>query len=491
MATAERKDSNRRSRLSAINDPPLVSVNQDKKRKRKLEPVVGEPDVYFINRIVDQKQRKGETHYLIHWKDNPITGEAYSNSWEPARNVTKPAIKEWQKAELYQGTERRNSRNSRNPSALQEPQLKQSSNSGPKKNQEHMFGSKEPDSKHKDFLKSSGTGPNSSTNPDIQSIRSINHLGAALRTSENQRPAKTPRQSRRAGSFWRDEGRRVKDSLEDDKTSGQAHLVIELPKRGQSSNRQDSSQSQVLQQSQLLSAIPDTELPSQPETTSTTPLNSRKLPFIWDEDRERVIPDSQDISGLLSNELTDIAASEFEISSSAPFASELISGELPGSLPCAQIRHNEPPQLSAVSSRKSVYNSLPPDPIPSSKYRRAVSVGSPTGQLVAPLSRHDRTLVREVQETQPTYFPEVLRSSPQVVIRTSGDVNNHQESIPDSSNPIVPASCNKDADLQAGTSAIPDDCATQVSDRRYVSSTFLHCLFRLQGKFPNMPMWNK
>ncbi|KAK0280747.1 hypothetical protein LTR35_007773 [Friedmanniomyces endolithicus] len=46
---------------------------------------------YALRSIIDE--RPG--HYLIDWEDDPVTGKAFDPTWEPKRNVTKPAIQEW------------------------------------------------------------------------------------------------------------------------------------------------------------------------------------------------------------------------------------------------------------------------------------------------------------------------------------------------------------------------------------------------------------
>ncbi|KAK0857987.1 hypothetical protein LTR03_000554 [Friedmanniomyces endolithicus] len=47
--------------------------------------------LYTLRSIIDEKPG----HYLIDWEDDPVTGEAFDPTWEPKRNVTKPAIQEW------------------------------------------------------------------------------------------------------------------------------------------------------------------------------------------------------------------------------------------------------------------------------------------------------------------------------------------------------------------------------------------------------------
>ncbi|KAK0972541.1 hypothetical protein LTR91_015086 [Friedmanniomyces endolithicus] len=47
--------------------------------------------LYTLRSIIDEKPGQ----YLIDWEDDPVTGEAFDQTWEPKRNVTKPAIQEW------------------------------------------------------------------------------------------------------------------------------------------------------------------------------------------------------------------------------------------------------------------------------------------------------------------------------------------------------------------------------------------------------------
>lgn len=47
---------------------------------------------YEINAIVDESKRE----YLIQWKDNPVTGEKYDDSWEPKRLANRLAVQDWE-----------------------------------------------------------------------------------------------------------------------------------------------------------------------------------------------------------------------------------------------------------------------------------------------------------------------------------------------------------------------------------------------------------
>ncbi|KAK4565808.1 hypothetical protein LTR86_003657 [Recurvomyces mirabilis] len=80
------------------------STTLDQSRKRvKGTPIKGaptsphphreiDPDEYFaVRSILDE--RPGQ--YLVDWEDSPRTGEAYQPTWEPKKNVTAAAIKEW------------------------------------------------------------------------------------------------------------------------------------------------------------------------------------------------------------------------------------------------------------------------------------------------------------------------------------------------------------------------------------------------------------
>ncbi|KAK3679809.1 hypothetical protein LTR78_000185 [Recurvomyces mirabilis] len=80
------------------------SITLDQSRKRvKGTPIQGasasphphgeiDPDEYFaVRSILDE--RPGQ--YLVDWDDSPRTGEAYQPTWEPKKNVTAAAIKEW------------------------------------------------------------------------------------------------------------------------------------------------------------------------------------------------------------------------------------------------------------------------------------------------------------------------------------------------------------------------------------------------------------
>ncbi|TKA38307.1 hypothetical protein B0A54_09247 [Friedmanniomyces endolithicus] len=61
------------------------AVHNSRKRARDPE------ESYALRSIIDE--RPG--HYLIDWEDDPVTGKAFDPTWEPKRNVTKPAIQEW------------------------------------------------------------------------------------------------------------------------------------------------------------------------------------------------------------------------------------------------------------------------------------------------------------------------------------------------------------------------------------------------------------
>ena len=47
---------------------------------------------YKIKSIVDES----DTKYLISWEDDEVTGESFSDTWEPKRNANQEAIDDWE-----------------------------------------------------------------------------------------------------------------------------------------------------------------------------------------------------------------------------------------------------------------------------------------------------------------------------------------------------------------------------------------------------------
>ncbi|KAM7204190.1 hypothetical protein V8F33_001825 [Rhypophila sp. PSN 637] len=72
-----------------------------------------EERLYEIRDIKAEKWRGNTLLYLIDWADDRVTGEAYENTWEPAQNVTRAAIEDWEREkQRRQAIERRSQRSS-------------------------------------------------------------------------------------------------------------------------------------------------------------------------------------------------------------------------------------------------------------------------------------------------------------------------------------------------------------------------------------------
>ncbi|KAL2178902.1 uncharacterized protein P884DRAFT_195564 [Thermothelomyces heterothallicus CBS 202.75] len=81
---------------------PAKSTKQ-KRRRRAAAPRSATreqtPDdaLYEIRDILDEKLVKGRLLYKVDWADNPATGERYDPTWEPAENVTRAAVADWER----------------------------------------------------------------------------------------------------------------------------------------------------------------------------------------------------------------------------------------------------------------------------------------------------------------------------------------------------------------------------------------------------------
>ncbi|KAK8003367.1 hypothetical protein PG989_003086 [Apiospora arundinis] len=84
---------NRKRPSNQASEAPI----SNKKTKVKEEPdVVLDPKYWEIRGILQERKKKGQLQYLVNWSgQDPETGRAYEPTWEPAKNVTERAIKEW------------------------------------------------------------------------------------------------------------------------------------------------------------------------------------------------------------------------------------------------------------------------------------------------------------------------------------------------------------------------------------------------------------
>ncbi|KAK3308618.1 uncharacterized protein B0T15DRAFT_112991 [Chaetomium strumarium] len=74
--------------------PSRASKSTKSKRRKSA---ARESPVYEVRDIIDEKVFKGKLHYKIDWADNPITGEPYPPSWEPAEYVSAVAVADWER----------------------------------------------------------------------------------------------------------------------------------------------------------------------------------------------------------------------------------------------------------------------------------------------------------------------------------------------------------------------------------------------------------
>lgn len=75
-----------------------------KRRKAVLSGQAYDTTTYYeINDIIGETRSK----YLIDWKDNPVTGEIYSPTWEPKRNADAEAVADWNLEKARRATESR------------------------------------------------------------------------------------------------------------------------------------------------------------------------------------------------------------------------------------------------------------------------------------------------------------------------------------------------------------------------------------------------
>jgi len=273
-----------------------------------------------------------------------------------------------------------------------------------------------------------------SSSIESQPIRPANQPRAALRISKSpdQGPSKKPRRAGTANSarfqsvlrkpeLGSDNEREIKDSYEEDdeKSSEEVRVLVELPRLGDSFDR-DAYSKYSLESSQSTQLLPSSQLLSSPQahpntqTRFETPRN--KKPFIWDEDTQVVIPDSQDLLGSLSYEPGETSSS-LEVEKATPFSSVThIESDLPSSgrsqsLPSAQISHSVPPYISSTgislevgSESISTHNSSSiGQPCPSSGVANSNHLLQ-SAQNVRSQQVEDilyRQLDRSIEETQP------------------------------------------------------------------------------------------
>ncbi|AEO56413.1 hypothetical protein MYCTH_2301313 [Thermothelomyces thermophilus ATCC 42464] len=80
---------------------PAKSTKQKRRGRAAPRSATREqtPDdaLYEIRDILDEKLVKGRLLYKVDWADNPATGERYDPTWEPAENVTRAAVADWER----------------------------------------------------------------------------------------------------------------------------------------------------------------------------------------------------------------------------------------------------------------------------------------------------------------------------------------------------------------------------------------------------------
>ncbi|KAL1840735.1 hypothetical protein VTJ49DRAFT_175 [Mycothermus thermophilus] len=103
---AHQKEKQRKRKTSMTKKPVASDVQIKPKQRRKSaapkrktrEPSPPEDDdvLYAIRDIIDEKFENGKLYYRVDWADDPITGESFDPTWEPAENVTDTAIADWE-----------------------------------------------------------------------------------------------------------------------------------------------------------------------------------------------------------------------------------------------------------------------------------------------------------------------------------------------------------------------------------------------------------
>lgn len=94
----------------------LVMATTPAKRKRALEdhstleppsskqkPTRTSSDYFVIRGVLQYKNGK----YLVDWEDNPDTGEKYSPTWEPKKNLNEEALQDWKETQAKQRAEKK------------------------------------------------------------------------------------------------------------------------------------------------------------------------------------------------------------------------------------------------------------------------------------------------------------------------------------------------------------------------------------------------
>ncbi|KAH6850777.1 hypothetical protein B0I37DRAFT_324150, partial [Chaetomium sp. MPI-CAGE-AT-0009] len=79
-----------------------MQPTKQKRRKsagatRATRKSIPDEGLYEVRDILDEKSVKGRLLYKVDWADNPTTGERYEPTWEPAANVTKAAVADWER----------------------------------------------------------------------------------------------------------------------------------------------------------------------------------------------------------------------------------------------------------------------------------------------------------------------------------------------------------------------------------------------------------
>ncbi|KAL2266565.1 hypothetical protein VTJ83DRAFT_5917 [Remersonia thermophila] len=66
-------------------------------KRKTRDPTPLQDDVlYAIRDIIDEKFDDGKLYYRVDWADDPVTGQSFDPTWEPAENVTEAAIADWE-----------------------------------------------------------------------------------------------------------------------------------------------------------------------------------------------------------------------------------------------------------------------------------------------------------------------------------------------------------------------------------------------------------
>ncbi|KFY25945.1 hypothetical protein V493_04350 [Pseudogymnoascus sp. VKM F-4281 (FW-2241)] len=98
-----------RLRKNAVRSPTPDSTQSPQRPSRKLKKKRGTPlkkhdenQLYDLRDILDEN----ETHYLIDWEDDKVTGETYKPTWEPKSFVEQDAIVVWEEKKAQEEADR-------------------------------------------------------------------------------------------------------------------------------------------------------------------------------------------------------------------------------------------------------------------------------------------------------------------------------------------------------------------------------------------------